>query len=217
MTTAGATVYLVDDDDSLRTALSRLLRAAGYEVRAFASAGEFLLAEPAEGPACLVLDVRMPGPSGLELQEALEARQAQPLPIVFLTGHGDIPMSVRAVQAGAVDFLTKPVKRETLLGAVAVAIGRHIERRQAAASLGEIQARFESLTPREREVFTRVVAGSLNKQIAADTGCSIRTVKVHRSRVMQKMQAASVADLVRMAEALRSRSLPAKPPSPPAR
>ena len=203
MTAAAATVYLVDDDDSLRTALSRLLRAAGYEVRTFASAGEFLLEEPAGGPACLVLDVRMPGPSGLELQQALEKKQAQPLPIVFLTGHGDIPMSVRAIQAGAVDFLTKPVKRETLLHAVAVAIARHIEQRQEADALRDVHARFETLTAREREVFTRVVAGLLNKQIAADLGCSIRTVKVHRGRVMQKMQAASVADLVRMAEALR--------------
>jgi FixJ family two-component response regulator len=199
-------VYIVDDDESLRTALSRLLRAAGYEVRACASAGEFLMGERAERPACLVLDVRMPGPSGLQLQQSLE-KQEQPLPIVFLTGHGDIPMSVRAVQAGAVDFLTKPVKREALLRAVEAAIALDIERRQAADDRRGLQARFDSMTSREREVFTRVVAGLLNKQIAAEMSCSIRTVKIHRHRSMQKMQATSVADLVRMAEALHGASI----------
>jgi FixJ family two-component response regulator len=213
MTASAATVYVVDDDTSLRTALSRLLRAAGYEVHAYASAGEFLLAERGEGAACLVLDVRMPGPSGLELQQAL-GKQTPPLPIVFLTGHGDIPMSVRAIQAGAVDFLTKPVKRATLLHAVEKAIARGIDQRQAAGHMQRLQARFETLTPREREVFAAVVAGRLNKQIAADIGCSIRTVKIHRSRAMQKMQAASVADLVRMAEALRAASMPKPAASP---
>jgi len=208
MTAPAATVHVVDDDASLRTAVSRLLRAAGYEVHAYASAGEFLLAERADGPGCLVLDVRMPGPSGLELQAAL-ARMAHPLPIVFLTGHGDIPMSVRAIQAGAVDFLTKPVKRDTLLRAVEAAIARDIEGRQASARMRDLRARFETLTPREREVFTHVVAGLLNKQIAARANCSIRTVKAHRARAMQKMQAASVADLVRMAEVLRADGLSA--------
>ncbi len=207
MTTSPATVYVVDDDDALRTALSRLLRAAGYDVRAHASAGDFLMAERVDGPCCLVLDVRMPGPGGLELQKALE-RQHQQLPIVFLTGHGDIPTSVRAVQAGAVDFLTKPVKKETLLQAIEVALRRDIERRQDIHRVQGVRERFESLTPREREVFSGVVAGLLNKQIAADTGCSLRTVKLHRSRAMQKMQADSVADLVRMAETLRTAASP---------
>jgi FixJ family two-component response regulator len=210
MTSSPATVYVVDDDDSLRTALSRLLRAAGYDVRAYASAGDFLIADRIDGPSCLVLDVRMPGPGGLELQSALE-RQPHPLPIVFLTGHGDIPTTVRAVQAGAVDFLTKPVKKETLLRAIEIALARDIERRQDTHRARDLRARFESLTPREREVFTGVVAGLLNKQIAADAGCSLRTVKLHRSRAMQKMQADSVADLVRMAESMRS--APSRPSS----
>jgi FixJ family two-component response regulator len=208
-----ATVHVVDDDTSLLKALSRLLRASGYEVRAYASAGDFLLCEPGDGPACLVLDVRMPGPSGLELQLAVE-KQEHPLPIVFLTGHGDIPMSVRAMRAGAVDFLTKPVKREALLRAIRTALARDAERRTGREHLRILRARFDTLTSRERDVFAHVVAGRLNKQIAADMGCSIRTVKIHRARVMQKMQAASLAALVRVAEAL-----PAAPPKggPPSR
>ena len=196
-------VHVVDDDQSLRTALTRLLTAAGYQVRTYASAGEFLLDAAADAPGCLLLDVRMPGPTGLELQQALE-RTARALPIVFLTAHGDIPTSVGAMRAGAVDFLTKPVKRETLLGAIETALARDVDRRQARAREQELRTRFASLTPREHEVFVHVVAGLLNKQIAGEMNCSIRTVKFHRARVMQKMQVGSVADLVRLAEALRS-------------
>ena len=202
MNAPAAIVHVIDDDDSLRTALSRLLEAAGYDVRAHASAGEFLLAEPSPGPACLVLDVRMPGPSGLDLQQAL-ARRGDALPIVFLTGHGDIPMSVRAVQAGAIDFLTKPVQKDDLLRAVQAAIDRDVERRKGTSELRELRARFEALTPRERDVVIRITAGALNKQVAYDLGCAIRTVKLYRARAMQKMQAGSLPDLVRMIEMLR--------------
>jgi len=195
-------VHVVDDDDSVRTGVVRLLEAAGYEALAYRSAGEFLLARAQrDAPGCIVLDVRMPGPSGLELQEAL-TRLEVPLPIVFLTGHGDIPMSVRAMKAGAVDFLTKPVSRETLLGAVRAALARDAAARAAHARLGELRARFETLTPREREVFAGVVAGKLNKQIAFELGTAERTIKAHRAQVMAKMQVASVAELVHVAEQL---------------
>ena len=201
---AGSTpsvVHLVDDDESLRNAVARLLRAAGYTVHASASAAEFLIAPKTLGPACAVLDVRMPGLNGLELQDVL-GRMEEPLPVVFLTGHGDVPMSVRAMRAGAVDFLLKPVERDALLGAVRNAIARDVERRAKGAILGDLRSRYAALTAREREVFARVVAGKLNKQIAADLGTSERTVKAHRAQVMLKMRVASVADLVRAAEQL---------------
>ena len=204
MTLPDPIVHVVDDDPSLRMALVRLLKAAGYDVRDYASAGEFLIGYTEPGPGCLVLDVRMPGPSGLELQQAL-ARQADALPVVFLTGHGDIPMSVRAVQAGAVDFLTKPVQRDDLLRAVQAAIARDRERRAASDQLRELRERFASLTPREREVALRVADGALNKQVAIDSSCSIRTVKIHRQRAMLKMQAGSLAELVRMFGAIGAR------------
>ena len=199
-------VHVVDDDDSVRTGIVRLLEAAGYEALAYRSAGEFLL-ERAErdAPGCIVLDVRMPGPNGLELQEAL-ARLEVRLPIVFLTGHGDIPMSVRAMKAGAVDFLTKPVGRETLLGAVRAALARDTAARAVRARLSELRARYESLTPREREVFAGVVAGKLNKQIAFELGTAERTIKAHRAQVMGKMQVASVAELVHIADQLGAES-----------
>jgi len=196
-----ATIHIIDDDSSIRTALSRLLRAAGYEVRTYASAGEFLIEERGAGPACVVLDVQMPGPSGLDLQKKLGTGD-DPLPIIFLTGHGDIPMSVRAMRAGAVDFLTKPVKREALLSAVQAALAADGERRAARDRVQHVRTRFDTLTAREREVFGRVVAGMLNKQIAAELDCSIRTVKIHRARTMEKMQVDSLADLVRTAELL---------------
>src|SRR5262245_23313866 len=196
-----ATVHVVDDDSGMRKALGRILEAAGYAVRTYASAGEYLLAERSNGLACLVLDVRMPGPSGLDLQVAL-AKQAEPLPVVFLTGHGDIPMTVRALKAGAVDFLTKPVDRKTLLAAIETALAQDLQRRSQRDELRGLQARYEALSPREREVFAQVVAGKLNKQIAGDIGAAERTVKAHRARVMEKMQAGSVADLVRMAQRL---------------
>jgi FixJ family two-component response regulator len=198
---AGRTVYVVDDDASLRTALSRLLRAAGYHVQCYASAAEFLLAAPSDHPACLLLDVEMTGASGLDLQAALAGRERR-LPIVFLTAHGDIPMTVRAMRGGASDFLTKPVTRDTLLPALEAGLNLDVERQSQRERLAALRGRFDRLTPREREVFLQVAAGLLNKQIAGALGCSIRTVKVHRARVMEKMEAGSVADLVRAASDL---------------
>jgi RNA polymerase sigma factor (sigma-70 family) len=194
-------VQVVDDDDSLRQALTRLLRAAGYVVRAYPSAGEFLLERRLNTPGCLVLDIQMPGPSGLDLQKAL-AEIADPPAIIFLSGHGDIPMSVRAMKAGAIDFLTKPVQRDVLLGAVRQAVARDQEKRLARQRHAELRARCQTLTPRERAVFQLVVSGNLNKQVAAELGMSERTVKAHRARVMEKLQADSLAELVRIAEQL---------------
>lgn len=203
MTERAPIVHVVDDDDSVRTAVVRLLQAVGYQARGYASAGEFLLGRSdRNAPGCVVLDVRMPGPSGLDLQEAL-ARLEVPLPIVFLTGHGDIPMSVRAMKAGAVDFLTKPVSRDALLAAVRTALARDAETRSAHERRRAFRARYETLTPREREVFTGVVAGKLNKQIAGELGTAERTIKAHRAQVMEKMQVASVAELVHVADQLR--------------
>jgi FixJ family two-component response regulator len=201
MTQPTATIHVVDDDEALRTALMRLLRAAGYEVRTYASAGDFLLNKPENAPGCVVLDVRMPGPSGFELQEAI-AKLDESLPIIFLSGHGDIPMSVRAMKAGAVDFLTKPVRRETLLQVVRIAVASSAERRAKCELLHSLRSRYESLTSREREVFARVVSGRLNKQIADELGTCERTVKAHRAHVMEKMQLNSVAELVHAADLL---------------
>lgn len=198
MTETEPLIHLIDDDDSLRKAVARLLQAAGYAVRSYSSAGEFLIADPGPGPGCIVLDVRMPGPSGLELQSAL-VRRGNLLPIIFLTGHGDIPMSVQAIKAGAIDFLTKPVQREPLLAAVANALEvwrRQSERQQRADFL---RSCYQTLSDREREIFRQVVQGRLNKQIAAALGIAERTVKAHRSQVMEKMQVGSLADLVRVA------------------
>ena len=201
MTQASATIHVVDDDESLSTALMRLLRAAGYAVRTYASAGDFLLNKPANAAGCVVLDVRMPGPSGFELQEAI-AKLDESLPIIFLTGHGDIPMSVRAMKAGAVDFLTKPVRRETLLQAVRTALAGSAERCATRELLHSLRSRYASLTPREREVFAQVVSGKLNKQIAGELGTCERTVKAHRAHVMEKMQFTSLAELVHAADQL---------------
>lgn len=194
-------IHVVDDDKSLRVATSRLLRAAGYEVAEYASAGEFLLALNGELGGCVLLDVRMPGPSGLDLQAAL-ARKGNRLPIIFLTGHGDIPMSVRAIKAGASDFLTKPVRREELLAAVKSALtldAAHRSEREKAAALRD---RFETLTSREKEVFARATAGQPNKQIADELDLSERTVKAHRAEAMRKLGAGSFAELVHMADQL---------------
>ena len=208
MTERGPIVHVVDDDDSVRTGVVRLLQAAGFEARGYASAGEFLLGRSdRNAPGCVVLDIRLPGPSGLDLQEAL-ARLAVPLPIVFLTGHGDIPTSVRAIKGGAVDFLTKPVSRDTLLAAVRTALARDAETRAARARVHALRARYETLTPREREVYAGVVAGKLNKQIAAELGTAERTVKAHRAQVMDKMQVASVAELVHVADQLGAAAAP---------
>ena len=198
-----ATVHIVDDDDEMRHALTRLLRVEGYEVRGHASAGDFLLAVPtAAGPGCLLLDLQMPGPSGLELQEALRRRPLR-LPVVFLSGHGDVASGVQAMKAGAVDFLEKPVAPAALLAAVAAAVEASRAALEHSVEVGVAQARYAVLTPREREVFEQVVAGWLNKQIAGALGISERTVKMHRGQVMAKMRVASVADLVRTAALLR--------------
>ncbi len=196
------TVFLVDDDNSVRKALARLIRAAGYEIKTFASAQEFIESTPeTNGVACLVLDVRMPGFNGLDLQNAMRAAN-MPIPIIFITGHGDIPMSVRAMKAGAVDFLSKPVQSKVLLRAIDQALARAALESKDLAETKQLQACFDSLTPREQEVMVLVVTGLLNKQIAHELGTVEKTVKVHRARVMAKMGAASVADLVRFAEKL---------------
>jgi FixJ family two-component response regulator len=194
------TVFLVDDDDSVRKALARLIRTAGYEIKTFASAQEFIESKPEiTAVACLVLDVRMPGLNGLDLQDALRAAKV-PIPIVFITGHGDIPMSVKAMKAGAVDFLPKPVRAETLLPAIEQALARASRERAEGAELEDIRRRLNALTPREREVMVWVVKGTLNKQIAFELGTVEKTIKVHRARVMEKMQVHSLAELVRLAE-----------------
>ena len=203
MTSSSPIVHVVDDDDSVRTAVARLLRAAGYEVRVHASAGDFLLNRQSDCPGCVILDVRMPGPSGLDLQEAF-AKSGDSIPIVFLSGHGDIPTSVRAIKAGAVDFLTKPVAKKDLLSAVESALARQEKNRSDQARLTDLEARYKSLTSRESAVFSRVTAGKLNKQIALELGISERTVKAHRSTVMEKFNVQSVAELSRIAEQLHT-------------
>lgn len=198
-------VHVVDDDDSARTAVLRLLGALGYIARGYASAGEFLMSVSEDAPGCLVLDVRLPGPSGLELQEAL-ARRHSTMPVIFLTGFGDIPMSVRAIKAGAVDFLTKPVERDALIRAVRSALERDARSRRNREQGRALREKYDALTPRERDVFVRVVSGKLNKQIAADLGTAERTVKAHRAHVMEKLNVASVAELVHVAEQLKAAS-----------
>ena len=196
-------IRVVDDDRGFRSAISRLLRAEGYEVREYASAGDLLLADEEQTPGCVLLDMRMPGPSGLELQEALAKRERR-LPIIFLTAYADVRMSVRAMKAGAMDFLAKPVKRDALLSTVRAALARDEERRASREQIRELRARYEALSPREREVLRHVVAGRLNKQIASAIGAAERTVKAHRAHVMAKMQANSVAELVRAFDLLAS-------------
>ena len=196
-----STVFLLDDEPGMVKALTRLLIAEGFTVQAFTSAKTFLESYRRETISCLVLDVAMPELNGLELQERL-TRSGLLLPIVFLTGHGDIPMSVQAVKAGAVDFLTKPVKDADLLRAVRAALQRAAEQRESISEIASLRQRYANLTPRECEVMTHVVAGELNKQIAADLGVGEHTVKVHRARVMEKMGVESLADLVRAAERL---------------
>lgn len=201
MSPTDAVIRVVDDDSGFRTAICRLLKAAGFQVRAYASAGDYLLGEEDDEPGCVLLDLRMPGPDGLSLQEAI-ARRANPLPVVFLTAHGDVETSVKAMKNGAEDFLTKPVKRETLLGAIHAAMARDSNRRAAREVMVDSRRRYEGLSPREKAVLEQVIAGKLNKQIAAAIGASERTVKAHRARIMQKMGVSSVAELVRSADRL---------------
>jgi FixJ family two-component response regulator len=196
-----AIVFVVDDDPSMQRSLDSLLRSVGLDVRLFSSAHEFMRADRPDAPGCLVLDVRLPGMSGLTFQEEL-AKAGIALPIIFLTGHGDVPMTARAMKAGAAEFLTKPFDEQVLLDAIHAAIERDRERRREAASVAELQVRYGALTERERQVMKLVVAGRVNKQIAAELGLSLVTVKVHRGQVMRKMLARSVPDLVRMADRL---------------
>jgi FixJ family two-component response regulator len=198
---ATSTVFLLDDEPGMLKALTRLLKVEGFTVQAFTSARAFLESYRSETVSCLVLDVAMPELNGLELQKHL-THAGKLLPIVFLTGHGDIPMSVQAIKAGAVDFLTKPVKDSDLLRAVRAALQRAVEQRQLISEIASLRQRYASLTPRESEVMTHVVTGQLNKQIAGDLGTSEHTIKVHRARVMEKMGVVSLADLVRAAERL---------------
>src|ERR1700743_3778675 len=195
-----AIVFVVDDDVSMRLALEDLVRSVGLEVRAFATPQEFLDSKLPDVPSCVVLDVRLPGMSGLTFQRELAKDGGLGLPVAFITGHGDIPMSVRAMKAGAVEFLTKPFHDQDLLDAIHIAIDRDRERRRQAVIVRELRERYATLTERERQILERVVVGRANKQIAAELNLSEMTVKVHRGQVMRKMKAASLPDLVRMAD-----------------
>ena len=199
-------VFVIDDDRLIRDGLQSLVRSVGLRVETFASAQEFLVAKRPDAPSCLILDVRMPGLSGLDLQLKLSEADIR-IPIIFITGHGDIPMSVRAMKEGAHEFLTKPVRGQDLLDAAQKAIASDRTLRKERAELMELQKRFDSLTPREKEVLELVVAGLLNKQIADELGMSELTVKTHRAHVMEKTQAESLAHLVRMSEKLKTAAL----------
>jgi len=212
MSTERPVVFVVDDDASMRAALENLLDSVGLEVHAFASPQEFLQAKHPDAPSCLVLDVRLPGKSGLAFQEDL-INTGISLPVIFITGHGDIPMSVRAMKAGAVEFLTKPFPEQALLDAIHAAVERDRARRRDAVIVADLKARYATLTERERQVLKLVAAGRANKQIAGDLGISEVTVKVHRGQVMRKMRVRALADLVRMADRLDAAASPPIPKS----
>jgi len=202
MPDANSTVLVIDDDPDLRASVGRLLRSLGLDARLFASISDFLESDPPDGPTCLVLDVRLPGQSGLDLQRELAAANRE-LPIIFITGHGDIPMSVQAMKGGAIEFLTKPFRDQELLDAIQVGLCRDRARRENQEALAALTKRFESLSPREREIMVQVAHGRLSKQIAGDIGIAEATVKVHRSRLMHKMKARSLPQLSRMADKLK--------------
>lgn len=195
-------VYVVDDDPSMREAVQDLIASVGLQARGFASPREFLGAARPDAPACLVLDVRLPGASGLNFQQELE-KSGVAIPVIFITGHGDIPMSVRAIKAGAVEFLTKPFRDQELLDAINAGIERNRAQRREATVMDDLRQRFAALTPREREIMALVILGRMNKQIAGELGVSEVTVKVHRGQIMRKMRAKSLPELVRMGDVLR--------------
>jgi FixJ family two-component response regulator len=202
MPDANATVLVIDDDPDLRASVGRLLRSLDIDTRLFASIPDFLKSDPPDGPACLVLDVRLPGQSGLDLQRELAAANRE-LPIIFITGHGDIPMTVQAMKGGAIEFLTKPFRDQDLLDAINVGLSRDRASRDNNKALADLKERFASLSPRERDIVLQVVRGRLSKQIAGDMGIAEATVKVHRSRAMRKMKARSLPELGRMADKLK--------------
>jgi FixJ family two-component response regulator len=201
MDNANPSVLVIDDDPEFRDSVVRLLRTVGLQTRQFSSVPEFLKADPPEGPTCLVLDVRMPGRSGLELQRDLAAANRQ-VPIIFITAHADVPMTVQAMKGGAIEFLTKPFRDQELLDAVAAGLARDRTRRESERALAVLRQRFDKLSSREREIMLHVVAGRLNKQIAHDIGIALSTVKVHRTHLMRKMKARSLPELSRMADML---------------
>jgi FixJ family two-component response regulator len=202
MPDANPSVLIIDDDPEFRDSVGRLLRTVGLHTQQFSSVSEFLKAEPWDGPSCLLLDIRMPGRSGLELQRDLAAANRQ-VPIIFITAHGDIPMTVQAMKGGAIEFLTKPFRDQDLLDAVEAGLARDRARRESDRALGALRERFDTLSSRERDIMIQVTAGRLNKQIASDMGIAESTVKVHRTHVMRKMQARSLPELSRMVDMLK--------------